>query len=263
MIRIGSSVPKSDSEAPYTHQAAVGNTSGQAPPQGLPPNTTFLFSIQEVRPDYNVQGRRADTLFRWLPPDRWNALTPGAPAYNNPPEPLYRWEDGTMSLVDCAYLPEASQLHSHPKCPYLYKAVTVFVPTRDSHFFLSVPFDARRANVCTSDPPRWLEIGLDYDSFRWDNRMVYSCVGCPGDSRTLATASVTPYVKDLLPLPYIPENNGSYPTSQDAGLAGSLPLLLALIALSCPPESLQEVLTNSVRLGTWKPHKFQHGRKLW
>ena len=53
------------------------------------------------------------------------------------------------------------------------------------------------------------------------------------------------------------------PPRIQAGLVGSLPILLSLAAFSAPPPYLLGVFRNSLIPGAWRPHQYQYpaGRK--
>lgn len=58
-------------------------------------------------------------------------------------------------------------------------------------------------------------------------------------------------------LPSVYDCQTENPRAQ-AGLIGSLPLLIALAAFSAPPAALGTVLTSCLRPRSWRTHQYQY-----
>ena len=88
----------------------------------------------------------------------------------------------------------------------------------------------------------------------------YSYVSANGDREHIAAPGSRHWMPQLLPRVY-DNQNGSQ--RKQAGLVGSIPLLIALAAFSAPPATLIPVLTHCVQPQRWQPHQWQYpaGRK--
>ena len=141
----------------------------------------------------------------------------------------------------------------------IHSAATVFTQNPDTPHLLVVPFDARRRDVI-GYPGAWKP--LTFRHVRIDStQRTYSYVSANGDRQHIAAPGSPHWMPQLLPTVY---DIQSQSTRTQAGLIGSIPLLIALAAFSAPVSFLQSVLTLCVRPGQWQPHQYQYpaGRTL-
>ena len=141
----------------------------------------------------------------------------------------------------------------------IHSTATIFTQNPDTPHLLVVPFDARTTHVY-QNPGGWRP--LVFCHLRIGNtQRTYSAVLANGDRQHIAAPGSRHWMPQLLPRVY-DYQNGS-PRIQ-AGLVGSIPLLIALAAFSAPPNFLTEVLTNCLRPGQWRSHQYQYpaGREL-
>ena len=139
-----------------------------------------------------------------------------------------------------------------------YSAATVFTQNPDTPHLLVVPFDAQGRNV-VEYPGGWRP--LFFHHVRIGNtQRTYSSVSANGDRQHIAALGASHWMPQLLPSVY------NYQTGSvriQAGLIGSLPLLIALAAFSAPPNVLVGIFTTCLQPMAWRPHQFQSpaGRK--
>ena len=139
-----------------------------------------------------------------------------------------------------------------------HSAATVFTQNPDTPHLLVVPFDAQNTNV-VEYPGGWRP--LVFHHLRIGNtQRTYSAVSANGDRQHIAALGSPHWMPQLLPSVY---NYQTGIVRIQAGLVGSLPLLIALAAFSAPPHVLVNVLTACVRPMAWQPHQFHYpaGRK--
>lgn len=140
----------------------------------------------------------------------------------------------------------------------IYSAATVFTQNTDTPHLLMVPFDAQLTHP-HQNHGGWQP--LCFHHLRINNtQRTYSAVSATGDRQHIAAPGSQHWMPQLLPGVY--DFQTGSPRIQ-AGLIGSIPLLIALAAFSAPPNVLAGVLTTCVRPGTWRPHQFRYlaGRK--
>lgn len=141
----------------------------------------------------------------------------------------------------------------------IYSAATVFTQNPDTPHLLTVPFDARVTHPHLNNGG-WQTLCFHHLRINATPR-TYSAVSATGDRQHIAAPGSPRWMPQLLP-PVYDFQTGS-PRTQ-AGLIGSIPLLIALAAFSAPPNVLVGVLTTCVRPRAWQPHQFQYpgGRKF-
>ena len=141
----------------------------------------------------------------------------------------------------------------------VHSTATVFTQNPDTPHLLVVPFDARRKDV-VEYPGAWRPLTFRHVRIA-NTRHIYSAVLANGDRQHIAAPGSAHWMPQLLPRVYDDESRS---TRRQAGLIGSLPLLIALAAFSAPSAFLQSVLTLCVRPRQWQPHQYQYpaGRKL-
>lgn len=207
-------------------------------------NLSFFVRIDQLCPNYQAQQPRYGPHTFWSPPTISTGYTSGTSRF-------FRWRGGTMIPVAATSVSHSlSQIHS---------AATIFTHNPDTPHLLVVPFDARTARV-DQYPGGWRP--LVFCHLRIGNtQRTYSAVLANGDRQHIAAPGSRHWMPQLLPWVY-DYQNGS-PRIQ-AGLVGSIPLLIALAAFSAPPTALTAVLTNCLLPGQWQPHQYQYpaGRKL-
>ena len=206
-------------------------------------NLSFLFQVDSLAPDYHAQPARHGQYGFWAPP---NVIT----GYTRTNGDLFRWVGGTITHVARGGPVENLSLST-------YSAMTVFTQNPDTPHLLCVPFDAERTHV-GNDPRGWTP--LPFFNIRVDNsQRTYSALSLNRDRQT--NPGSPRWIHQLLPPIY---NKQGGTSRLQAGLIGSLPLLLALAAFSAPPTALIEVLTNCLRPRSWIAHHYPYpaGREL-
>ena len=230
------------------HASSKGPTTSkgnvQTPQETLPPSTSFLIHVDYLRVADRLNEER-DRVHPWMPPKRWDAILPRT----GPQElrdKVWRWRNGTITLVNPGEV-QRWRLISHENSPYFFRSATVFSCAPDSDSLLAVPFDARWENVFERAPYEWVEVGFSHERARPAQQHYYSCVRIAGQHTQFATRVVSTW-RHLFPRSCNPARDTG---SINAGLIGHLPLLFAIIALSCRQDQLHHVLTTSVGLRQW------------
>lgn len=208
-------------------------------------NLSFYVQIDILEPNYQAQPVRHGPHGYWAPPNTRNG-------YNRKKGPLFRWMAGEMTYVTFND-PVAGSLHQ------TYGAATVFTQNPDTPHLLAVPFDAQLTNA-NQNSGGWRPLVFHHVR-RGNTQHTYSAVSTIGDSQHIAAPGPPRWMPQLLPMVY--DYQTGSPRIQ-AGLIGSIPILIALAAFSAPPAALVAVLTNCVRPGAWRPHEyhFPAGRKF-
>lgn len=200
-------------------------------------NLSFFFRVDSLAPDYQAQPARHGTHGFWAPP----SVRTG---YTRTNGDLFRWVGGTVTHVARGESVGRS-LHS------VHSAMTVFTQNPDTPHLLCVPFDAERTHV-GQHPGGWRP--LPFCNIRVDNsQRTYSALSLNRDRQ--ANPGSPRWIHQVLPPVY---NNQDGTPRLQAGLIGSLPLLLALAAFSAPPTALIGVLTNCLRPRSWRPHHYPY-----
>ena len=208
-------------------------------------NLSFYVRIDPLEPNYQAQPIRHGPHNFWAPPNTTNG-------YNRRTGTLFRWMGGIMTSV-AVNDPVARSLHNP------HSAATVFTQNPDTPHLLVVPFDAQITHAY-QNPGGWRP--LVFHHIRIGNTQdTYSAVSVYGDRQHIAAPGSGHWMPQLLPRVY--DYQAGSPRIQ-AGLIGSIPILIALAAFSAPPTALVGVLTNCVRPGSWQPHQYRYpaGRKL-
>ena len=147
---------------------------------------------------------------------------------------------------------------------FQYRAATVFTQKPDTDHLLAVDFDAETRDV--AEEPRGWKV-LTFHHFSVGGTGTYSYLDVLGAEQHLAAPGPDTWMPQLLPEIYnfqgvTTSGRPLPPTTQSAGLIGSLPLLLALAAFSAPLDSLSAAF-NSVQPGMWQPHQLPLGRSKY
>lgn len=201
-------------------------------------NLSFYVQIDPLVPNYQEQPIRHGPTYYWAPPNIRTGYTRGNGM-------LFRWMGGSIS-------PVTANDPIHRAVHQIHSTATVFTQNPDTPHLLVVPFDAQVTHAYMNNGG-WRPLAFHH--IRIDNTQhTYSAVSAFGDRQHIAAPGPPHWMPQLLPAVYdcMTEN----PTIQ-AGLVGSLPILLALAAFSAPSAALGAILTNSLRPGAWQPH--QHG----
>ena len=201
---------------------------------------SFFARIDPLEPNYQAQPIRHGPYNFWAPP---NVRT----GYNRKPGTLFHWRGGIMIPVAI----------NHP-VGHSYSAATVFTQNPDTPHLLVVPFDAQTRHVY-QNPGGWRPLAFHHVRVN-NTQHTYSYVSATGDRQHIAATGSRHWMSQLLPRVYDCQT-GSHRIQ--AGLIGSVPLLIALAAFSAPPAKLSPVLTTCVRPMIWRPHQYQYpaGRK--
>ena len=204
---------------------------------------SFFFRVDALGPDYHAPPGNHGL---WAPPD----VRIG---YTRTKSDLFRWSGGTVTHVGCGN-PVDRDIH------LFHSAMTVFTQNTDNSHLLCVPFDAR-GTYTVQKSGDWRPLAFRYTKVD-NSQRAYSVLSVNGDHQQIAAPGSPRWTPQLLPPAYNCQK-GSH--RLQAGLIGSLPLLLALAAFSAPPTALIEVLTSSPRARIWKPHQYQYpaGRKCY
>ncbi len=135
---------------------------------------------------------------------------------------------------------------------YPFRTATVFSQEPQTPQLLAVEYDATAEDVLDNVKGEWQPL-----SFR--QKGDYSYVDGHGDMSALPFPGSLTWMPQLLPVCY----NCRDTNLAAAGLIGKLPLLISLVAFSCPPTTLylDYVLTNHVFPGMWYPHDGLTGRE--
>lgn len=212
--------------------------------------TSFLFVVNELVCNENFQ--QADNFGRWLPPQQ-----PGGYA-SQVVGRIYRWTDGDVSIAQGyrwenrrAYTPGNAELVIHDYMTTFY--------CNNFLRFLTAPGDATTRNFATADVPndRWYTLSFDNNSSPIA-RLDYTA----SDGYMEGYGSTGTFVDELGIGPYM-DNEAEPQDPPLDGLAGKLAMLIALIAFSCRPGDLHQVLTHdrAWRHRRWAGHPRNHGRK--
>ena len=205
-------------------------------------NISFYVRIDTLNLNYQAQPIRYGAHNYWAPP---NVRT----GYTRSNSMLFCWTGGIMTRV----------AHNLPG-GQTYSSATIFTQNPDTPHLLAVPFDAERTHAYLN-PGGWRP--LVFHHIKSDNtQRTYSAVSTVGDRQHIAARGSSHWMPQLLPSVY--DYQTGSPRIQ-AGLIGSVPLLIALAAFSAPPAALETVLTSCLRPGLWRPHQWEYpaGRKYY
>lgn len=182
---------------------------------------------------------------------------------------MYRWANGTVSLAQgYSWTPQpltnASEAYANGTIyatsstgdtvwPNYYRAATVFYCNPFDKFF-TTRGDATTREIAESDPEDgWLPLSFSHD----DNNVSY--VEHAGEQEFLAVRTAS-WIEGLLPNTY---RRHDAQGAEHGGLAGILPIIIALVAFSCRQRDLHDVLIThrAWRGNRWVPHHRQSGRE--
>ena len=195
---------------------------------------SFFFRVDTLAPDDHAPSGDHGL---WAPPD----VRIG---YTRTNSDLFHWSGGYVT-----YAGRANPIDDELRL--FHSAMTVFTQNADNPRLLCVPFDAR-GTYTVQRSADWRPLAFRHT--RVDNsKRTYSVLSINGDHQHIAAPGSPRWTPQLLP-PVYNCRKGS-PRLQ-AGLIGSLPLLLALAAFSAPPDALIGVLTNCLRPRSWRPHHY-------
>ena len=208
-------------------------------------NISFYVVIDRLEPNCQEQPSQHGSHGYWVPP----TIRTG---YITRIRSLFHWTGGIMTHIT------AHEEVGHP-LGEIYSAATVFTQHPDTPHLLVVPFDVRRRNVA-GHPGGWRPLTFGHVRIA-NTQHTYSAVLVNGDHQHIAAPGSPRWMPQLLPRVYDDQTRS---TRIQAGLIGSIPLLIALAAFSAPTSFLSSVLTNCLRFQRWHPHQYQYpaGRKL-
>ena len=208
-------------------------------------NMSFYVLIERLEPNYQAQTVQHGPHGFWSPPTIRTGYTTKSISY-------FHWRGGTMTHV------ASHDLVNHP-VGQIHSAATVFTQNPDTPHLLVVPFDARRRDVLTY-PGGWRPLTFRHIPIQ-NTQHTYSAVLANGDQQHIAAGGSPRWMPQLLPRVY---DDQSRSTRIQAGLIGSIPLLIALAAFSAPVSYLQSLLTTCVKPNQWQPHQYPYpaGRTL-
>ncbi|CAF9930660.1 hypothetical protein IMSHALPRED_008245 [Imshaugia aleurites] len=136
---------------------------------------------------------------------------------------------------------------------HTHSAATVFTQNPDTPHLLAVPFDAQSTHAYENNGG-WRPLAFRHVRIG-NTQRAYSAVTTYGDRQHIAARGSPHWMPQLLPSVY--DFQTGSPRIQ-AGLIGSIPLLIALAAFSAPPAALGAVLTRCVRPSAWQPHQYHY-----
>ena len=207
-------------------------------------NLSFYARIDNLVPNYQAQPAKHGPHSFWSPP----TIRTG---YTRTSNTLFRWRGGIMTQIP------ANDPVNHA-LNVVHSAATVFTQYPHTPHLLVVPFNAQSRHAY-QNPGGWRPITFRHVRIN-NTQHTYSAVLANGDRQHIAAQGSPHWMPQLLPSFYY-DQGGS--TRVQAGLIGSIPLLIALAAFSAPPPSLPGVLTSCLQPGQWLPHQYQYpsGRK--
>ena len=199
---------------------------------------SFLFRIDHIVPDFTRQSIQHYDDGGWKPPT-WAAGLRTVERGR-----LYRWRSGVASVVsqsDGAY----AAITQDPQ-GYEYSAGTVFTQAPWSQKFLAVKFDARWTNV---DPNyRWEKLMFNHVPHPAGQNFYYSDLGVLRIFHKLSTSTNADWQRDLFPTVMHCDDTSTFAQNRrNAGLIGSLPFLIAVIAFSGLRQNLDTILQHCLQ----------------
>ena len=203
-----------------------------------------------MRPNFQVQEQHTNLHGFWDPP---NIRT----AYIRSPPALYRWAGGRVLPVAGS---DQVQLHASD----VFRAATMFTQRPGTGHLLAVNFDAERKTVRESGG--WRPLSFDHKRIDATNRVV-SLISPAADEAQLP-APCSNGLTQLLPSCYHwqaqPDQHGHSVPCPDtsAGLAGKLPILIAIAAFSAPEAQVRQALMTCIQPRGWQRHQYANGRSM-
>ena len=231
-----------DNTLPYRGEGNNDQPTSVVDGGGIAENMSFYARIDHLEPNYKAQPPQLGPHSPWSPPNIRTGFTTRSINF-------FLWKGGNMTHFEHNYpIGQAlGQVHS---------AATIFTQHPDTPHLLVVPFDARIGHVYQY-PGGWTPLVFRHVSVGITQS--YSAVLANGDRQHIAAPGSPHWMPQLLPRVY-DYQSGS--TRVQAGLVGSIPLLIALAAFSAPQTFLPTVLTSCLQLRKWLPHRYPSGRKL-
>jgi len=222
------------------------------PPLATWPVISFLFSINNLplneEPSNGGVMPRSDYHGRWLPP-LWRA---GFGQQTNAALPLYKWQNGIVSPAN-GYQAYNGEWWgpSRTGAATFYRTSTMFY-CQPFDCFLATEGDPSMRDMETSDFPH-----NQWHTLNFEHHGTLSRLDLFGSERHLA-GNGQRFIEQL-GLTHWSNPDPGAPVS--GGLAGNLALLIALVAFSCRPQHLSDVLQNSWREYSWRGHNHGSGRR--
>lgn len=152
---------------------------------------------------------------------------------------LFRWSGGIIRQIR-----ETSTLGAH------FDSATVFSHRPYTGHLLAVELDAQEIDVANTDQG-WRELSFNHEP-EGNSGRTYSYVDVLGPEEKIAAPS-RHLIRQLLPPIYNCQQ--ADPSITNAGLIGSLPILLAMAAFTAAPDQLATVFTHCVQPGVWLNHQ--------
>lgn len=200
--------------------------------RAIPQDLSFIFTVKHLDPDYAIQAPQQNKRFRWVPPTTRNALKSGE-LY------IFLWLGGRIRQLG-----RAQPLGAH------FDSATVFTHHNYTGHLLAVELDAQEIDVASTDQG-WRELSFHHEQ-EGNSGRAYSYVDVLGLEEKIAAPS-THLMTQLLPSIYNCQQVD--PSVTNAGLIGSLPILLAMAAFTAAPAHLATVFTHYVQPGVWQNHQ--------
>ena len=218
--------------------------------QPAAPDPGFVAKVEEIGPKYEIQPPRCSDYSQgfFIPPDQSNAFETRSTSF-------FRYRNGVLRGV-------AQNDPVRDQAMEIHDVATVFSQATSTDHLLTVPFDARTHNVSDRNYD-WRNLGFEHKTAPHGG--TYASLNFIGEKDCLP--AVVPAWEKLIPQPYRYQKTDASgdpvaPGTTCAGLIGSLPLLLALVAFSARPASLGAAITTSrSTMGRWVPHDFTTGRQ--
>lgn len=152
---------------------------------------------------------------------------------------LFRWSSGRICQIE-----RGSPVGAH------FDSATVFTHHHYTGHLLAVELDAQETDVASTDQG-WRELSFHHEPEGSSGR-TYSYVDVLGPEEKIAAPS-RHLMTQLLPSIYNCQQ--ADPAVTNAGLIGSLPILLAMAAFTAAPAQLATVFTQHVQPGVWQNHQ--------
>jgi hypothetical protein len=215
------------------------------------PPRSFLFGINELQvnedPSRGGVVPRHDEDGRWVPPIYSSGF------YQQETGRLYRWHEGTISLASsCPWIDGAFRV-SDDNSRHLegYKTSTLFWCNNFTQFKMAT-CDVTTFNMAGAVAPynRWLPLTFQNEGTL--SRLEASADECLASRGTkwIGELGLASYESDMLP------------SRVDGGLAGDLATIVGLVAFSCEPKRLYDILQGDRAWHNyqWRGHDKSHGR---
>lgn len=204
----------------------------------------FLFRIDSIAPDYDVQPEDRAGDLNWRPPSIRQAIK------TNNTTHWYRWTASGIFYIG----PIAGGI-DHDVCSLFYNS--------ESSQFLGVPFDCRIAsvedNIKKKDGVGWRRLMFRHRTITFKNTChPLSIVRLVDKSHVLASRTNPYWMPQLLPSSF--KNNDYGPlingVELDTCLTGNLTLMIALAAFSAPEYYMIDAIRSCFKPPYWGLHQF-------